>query len=840
MNKLFAVVVFLTSLVCFGQAGSIPAGMPTKLGVGLFEDTGKTWMKTSGVPWQFRYRYLTWQWSSNWGYGPKDGAFAGQFFNDCSTQGFIPAVAYYEIYDLPPAATGQLAKMQNTAAMAEYFNDFKLLMQQAKTFGKPVLVMVEADATGFLQGEVGGNPNAPSAVASTGLPELAGLPNTAAGWGLAFLQLRKSVGASNVILGMHVSGWASGQDLFHSSPTVALQPAVDQVANFLAPLGLSANVTGQTYDVLVGDPLDRDADYYRIARGEDRWWDPSNTAALNTKSFNRYAEWLRLWNIKTNKRWVLWQVPIGNSASLNVCNGGKLNQGYKDNRVAYFFGTGSSAHRQLFVNNGVIALLFGKGEGCQSSFEIDGNLLKATAGTFFTAGGLVLPSADAGIPVVDAGAPIVDAGTPDAGCVCTCPGTDAGTPVADGGSPIVDAGSPVIDAGTPTLDAGIPSVDAGTGDTSQYNFETGTQGFNSTLIVAQTTAKAYAGRGSLAATFTAQTTPVQVLVANPVVPRGATVAYHVFISDVASMTSLQVFVQEDAATQWKWTANWYPASLLVSGWNTFTLTLPTAPGTLQSLGVEFQPNGSFTGTVYIDSISWGSTTDAGVAPLDAGVIDAGIPDAGVVDAGVSPVQGTLIPLGDSITAEEWAWRCALSKSFPNMVFVGSQTNQYDTTCAPKHEGHPGFTSTDIINSMGSWLAANRPSVVVVMAGTNDVAWWTAETGTQVADRINNMVTQIQQIVPGVRIVVQTIPPQSSVIVAPNNVDRAVLAQQLNTRLRTLVTARVTAGQRVRLADINPTLTLADLRDGIHPTTAAGINKMTPVISQAVLQVLAAP
>ena len=49
--------------------------------------------------------------------------------------------------------------------------------------------------------------------------------------------------------------------------TDALQPQVDKVYAFLAPFGLAANVTGATWDVLVGDPLDRDADYYAWCRG---------------------------------------------------------------------------------------------------------------------------------------------------------------------------------------------------------------------------------------------------------------------------------------------------------------------------------------------------------------------------------------------------------------------------------------------------------------------------------------------------------------------------------------------------------------------------------------------
>ena len=41
-------------------------------------------------------------------------------------------------------------KTQNASTMAGYFGDFKLLMQRAKAFGKPVIVMLEADAFAFL------------------------------------------------------------------------------------------------------------------------------------------------------------------------------------------------------------------------------------------------------------------------------------------------------------------------------------------------------------------------------------------------------------------------------------------------------------------------------------------------------------------------------------------------------------------------------------------------------------------------------------------------------------------------------------------------------------------
>jgi hypothetical protein len=377
--------------------GVVPAGLPAKLLVGLFEDSGQTWMRNSGVAWGARYRYFTKGWVNNWGWSAYDGSWGLSYLRECDQQGYVPAVQYYQIFAEPgggEAAT--LAKVQNPTTMRSYFGDFKILMQRVKDFGKPALILLEADALGFLEQQSGGNPNAYAAIAASGMPELAGLPNTVAGFGLAFLQLRKSVGASNAVLGVHISAWASGKDVAHFNVTEPLGPEVDEVYAFLAPGGLAANVTGQTYDVLVGDPLDRDADYYRLVQGQDRWWNASDGASINSRSFNRYAEWLRLWNAKASKRWVLWQIPLGNGSHRNVCNNGGSAEGYKDNRPEYFFGSGT-AHLTKFADVGVIALLFGAGASCQSSYGNDiytdgQSFMKSRAGAILAAGGV--PIAD--------------------------------------------------------------------------------------------------------------------------------------------------------------------------------------------------------------------------------------------------------------------------------------------------------------------------------------------------------------------------------------------------------------------------------------------------------------
>ncbi|HYP74625.1 MAG TPA: PA14 domain-containing protein [Polyangiaceae bacterium] len=374
-------------------SGVVPSGLPARLLVGLFEDSGQTWMKNSGARWDARYRYFTKGWINNWGYSAKDGSWGLAYLKESDQQGYLPAIQYYQLVgEAGGGESATLQKLQNASTMASYFGDFKILMQRVKDFGKPTLVLLEADAVGFLEQQSADNPNAYAAIAASGMPELSTLPNTVAGFGLAYLKLKQAVGASNAIIGLHVSAWASGKDVASYNVSDALGPEVDKVYRFLAPLGLGANSTGTQYDVLVGDPLDRDADYYRTVQGSDRTWDASDSASINSRSFNRYAEWLRLWNQKASKRWLLWQIPLGNSNHKNVWNNGGSAEGYKDNRPEYFFANGT-AHLQKFAESGVIGVLFGAGTSGQSSYQndtySDGQLfMKSRAGAVLNAGGV--------------------------------------------------------------------------------------------------------------------------------------------------------------------------------------------------------------------------------------------------------------------------------------------------------------------------------------------------------------------------------------------------------------------------------------------------------------------
>ncbi len=376
--------------------GKIPLGLESVMHIGLYENSAKQWMVNSGVPWNCGYIYLSNGWADNWGSDDFNGNIAYDYMLEWDRIGAVPIFEFYLLSRIGDG--GDHREYENTTdanLMKRYFEQYMLLLSRIKEFDKPVIILVEADGFAQLQRQTNENPYAYSAVAATGIPELSGLPNTLAGWGMAFLELKKRMGVDKVSLGIHVSAWATEKEISYTSTEVELEPEVEKTYNFLAPLGLIPNQTGLEFDFLVGDPSDRDADYYQVVHGENKWWDPDTNASIYSASFNRYAEWLRLWNVKSEKRWILWQIALGNEFHLNVPNNGGPQQGYKDNRVEYFLGDNSAYTLAKFANCGVIALLFGQGERSQASFENDqdnhGNLyMKSLSSRFYNNGGMKL------------------------------------------------------------------------------------------------------------------------------------------------------------------------------------------------------------------------------------------------------------------------------------------------------------------------------------------------------------------------------------------------------------------------------------------------------------------
>lgn len=349
-------------------------------------EVGATWMKNSGVKWDGgRYRYLVMDssggWATNWcATCARDGRFAKRYLDESGAAGIMPVFTWYEILGLPGGGESEAyAKAKNAATMKTYFNDFKLLMQVCKNFGKPVIVHLEPDGYAQIQIAAGSNANAIAAVASTGLPELAGSPNTLIGWGQAFGRIRAAVGASNVILAPHYSTWSTGVDLMRGSGlTASIDEHVGRTAAFMRNLGL--------YEMLAVEWLDRDAQTRNI------WWTTGDNDGLNTMSFNRNLAIFTALNKLTGKKLLLWQVPHGTSWST-----------IKSHHAEYVFGANGAKHREAMVAAGITSVLFGAGATGQTT-HLTG---KGPTGGLYLRDAVKALQSGTPTPVVDAGVPTV-------------------------------------------------------------------------------------------------------------------------------------------------------------------------------------------------------------------------------------------------------------------------------------------------------------------------------------------------------------------------------------------------------------------------------------------------
>jgi hypothetical protein len=342
----------------------LPAG---RLEFGLANDPGSlNWMTSSGVPWKYRYQYLSA--GVNTGHGWETwntpaGAFASLYMNDSQTNGYIPVFSYYELLQSTPSlganeSARDYSNLNNTATMNAYYANFKLLMQKAGAFGHTVVVQVEPDLWGYLEQRAGGGAASTltASVASSGFADVAGIANTAEGFADALLHMR-DLYASNALLAIHASPWGSGQDIASSnSSSLDIVAEADKTANFLNSAGISTNTHGTTWDVVFNDLDDHDAAWWE-KNGGNHWWDPTNTAFPN---FSRYLAWVTELHAQTGRQQVAWQVPVGNQYFLtmnNTCGH------YQDNVAQYFI-----AHPAALTAAGLVAVLFGAGNSCQTTY----------------------------------------------------------------------------------------------------------------------------------------------------------------------------------------------------------------------------------------------------------------------------------------------------------------------------------------------------------------------------------------------------------------------------------------------------------------------------------------
>ncbi|KPV49871.1 hypothetical protein SE17_30180, partial [Kouleothrix aurantiaca] len=354
--------------------GAIPAGLPRRLGWGTnqwSETPGQDWQVSSGVPWDYVYQYITYEWYSDpghWG-----GNFVGRFAQQAWGKGYIPVISAYLILGLPttcgesPGCYAQ--KLQNAGSVSKYLAALQMAATEAKG-SKPVIFHIDPDFYGFMQqnkySSNAANPDDPSSYpVALNVP---GYANNLAGFGQRVVDVIHSA-APNALVALQARKWPTNRDP-HTVTAAEVPGMARSTAAFLQAMG------GDRADLLFVEWSDRDS-----GSGLRPWWDTTN---LNLPRPTRAVLWENALAAAAHRRLMLWQVPAGNMNLNNTCDH------YQDNRAAYLF-----SHPRDAYDSGVLAVMFGGGASCMTSPATDGGFIAAQGAIAYNA-----PAAPSGLAVL--------------------------------------------------------------------------------------------------------------------------------------------------------------------------------------------------------------------------------------------------------------------------------------------------------------------------------------------------------------------------------------------------------------------------------------------------------
>lgn len=333
----------------------LPPGWPSTLQLGVADSPGGAAAMRAVAPFGLRYQYLAGgvNTGNGWSTWDPDGQFVTSYIRESLDNGVVPVFTYYMIVQSSPGnaqgeADGVSQNLQDASTMAAYYNDLRLFFQRAGAFaGRTAVLHVEPDLWGFIEQRATEDDasTVPVQVASTGVGDVAGLPDTASGLARAIVRLRDAY-APNVLLAYHLSVWGTGDNLLYSDPPNA---TVDAEAS---RAGAFYKSLGAAFDLAFTDASDRDAGFYQYIYGDGgaAWWDAGDYA--------RNVRFLAKFTAVTGKRVVVWQIPYGNTKMRAMDN---TWDHFQDNHVEWLLDDPARARLIDYVNAGVIGFLFGRG-----------------------------------------------------------------------------------------------------------------------------------------------------------------------------------------------------------------------------------------------------------------------------------------------------------------------------------------------------------------------------------------------------------------------------------------------------------------------------------------------
>jgi len=160
------------------------------------------------------------------------------------------------------------------------------------------------------------------------------------------------------------------------------------------------------------------------------------------------------------------------------------------------------------------------------------------------------------------------------------------------------------DAASDSFDS---ATEGGGADTGRYNFETDTQGWGydsggPITSVQRTLARAYLGVASLEVDLNGSGNAVAVFKKDLSVSAGTVVTFHVWVPIGSNITEIQGFAYETTSPYRWFGTDLAAANFALDAWNTVEVTVPA--WTAGEIGLQLTTSGSFTGAVYVDSVTW--------------------------------------------------------------------------------------------------------------------------------------------------------------------------------------------------------------------------------------------
>jgi hypothetical protein len=333
----------------------LPHAWPARLGIGLTDGPGGASALRRSARFDFRYQYLAGgvNTGDGWATWNPGGSFATMYVRESLAAHVTPVFTLYTIRqslpgrDMGDEAKADLGNLADRDTMRAWYDDARLLFKRAGAIAGRVVVHVEPDLWGYGEQAARGDDasTVPAVVASSGDADLAGLPDTMAGFAQAVVRLRDRY-APNVVLGYHLSVWGTKVD-------IALQdPAGAEVDRLAARAARFYRSLGARFDVTFAEFSDRDSAFRQIVYGDGgaSWW--------NAADFSRDIRFDRGFSRAARQRIVKWQIPLGNTLMRAMDDTWGH---YRDNRVQWLLGAGARPHLRRYAAAGVIALLFGGG-----------------------------------------------------------------------------------------------------------------------------------------------------------------------------------------------------------------------------------------------------------------------------------------------------------------------------------------------------------------------------------------------------------------------------------------------------------------------------------------------